>query len=785
MTKRFLFFISLILTACAGVFFTHNGYAQSLISVTPNTTQAGQTFSPTVSATGTFFQSITPAGHIQNVFLEYGTNIIPYNQPTLNVTSHTQFLVSFTIPVSPVIGQYDLVVVYEDTTTFPFPTVVTLRLSQSVTIGTPNGFITGKVYEDVNGNGSFEQNEPLLQGQLITISPLNITIQTDVNGIYSFGVINNMYTIEWNANVADYFILSSADSTYAITISNNTSSANDFGVMRALKSIAPSTAWPGQTIQMLVSSYGLFQSGVNPNGNIYDAQLVNINAPVQIPVQLNATQILNSDSALLTFIIPGVVSAGNFDFFVQTGGPDSGFHYLRNSFTLLGPPSKIKGHVYYDANGNGSKDAGEPGIANRNIEIAPDNISLLTDANGNYTADLANSSYTVSWLPDILFSLTSSPAGYFVTLASNTSAGNDFGVTPVNAQYDGFVRCSGIARCNSVETFNCVFTNRSNIPAVSGALYMLTSSNMIYQSANPAPALISGDTLFWNFSNLDMFATYAVTVNYLIPFAGDTIIYKSYADILVGVNPVYSTTDSVSKIVSCTVSPNEKTANPFGENLQHLTLNNIPIDYTIHFRNTGTTNANTVTIYDRLDFDFDFSTFTITGSSHPVSTSLNPATGLLIFTFPGIGLPPSSVNPSASNAFVSYSIIPKTNLPEGTMVHNMADIFFDANVPVTTNQTWNTLVSLLFVSIQEPPEENEAVVIYPNPFDDYTFIKIPANEKSLFRLSVYSTSGKLVLQKAVSSNSTITKKELGTGFYFYEMVSAKSGKIYRGKITVQ
>lgn len=761
---------------------TLSAQSQSLLTITPNTTQGGQTYLPTVTASGTFFQSVTPAGHIQNVYLRYGSNTIACNAPSLNVTSHTQFSVSFSIPVSPVIGQYDLVVVYEDTTTFPFPTVITLTLNHSVTIGTPNGYISGKIYEDLNESGTYELNEPALENQPVTILPQGITILTDANGIYSFGVINGSYTIQWTVNPDDYFMITTANTAYPVTINNNSFGGNDFGVVRKILYISPSFAYPGQTIQMLAVARGIFQSNINPNGNIYDAQLVNINAPVQISAQLASTQILNADSALLTFILPGVISPGQFDFFIQTGYPDSGFHYLRNAFTLLGPPSQINGQVYYDVNSNGLKDAGEPGIANREIEINPGNILLFTDEMGNYSVRLPNNSYTISLPPDILFQLTSSPSAYSVILANSVSSGNDFGITPINLQYDGFVRTSTIANCNLPGSINISFANRSNIPGASGRLYFVPSANMIYQNANPAPTTVSGDTLFWTFSNLNMFASYAVTATYQMPASGSSVTFKSFADILIGINPVYSTSDSASSIVSCSNTESEKTASPAGENIQHLTLNTSPVNYAIHFRNNTASVANNITIFDRLDQDFDFSSLVLTGSSHPVSVAIFPVTGLLVFTFTNINLPPYISNPQIADAFVSYSLVPQSNLPEGTMVYNRADIFFDNNVPLSTNNTWNTLVSQLFTEVTLPVSGNEQVTIYPNPFSESAVIKILSEANDLYRFTIYNLNGKQVLQKRIPSVTEIEKKELPAGFYFYEIVSEKRKVIYRGKL---
>jgi len=51
----------------------------------------------------------------------------------------------------------------------------------------------------------------------------------------------------------------------------------------------------------------------------------------------------------------------------------------------------------------------------------------------------------------------------------------------------------------------------------------------------------------------------------------------------------------------------------------------------------------------------------------------------------------STSDPAGSNGFVAFSLKPKSGLPEGTVIDNQAEIFFDLNEAVITNAVMNTL----------------------------------------------------------------------------------------------
>jgi uncharacterized repeat protein (TIGR01451 family) len=169
-----------------------------------------------------------------------------------------------------------------------------------------------------------------------------------------------------------------------------------------------------------------------------------------------------------------------------------------------------------------------------------------------------------------------------------------------------------------------------------------------------------------------------------------------------------------------------------------------PITYTVLFENqpTATLPAQEVVITDQLDSRLDWSsvelgnigfnnvtivvppgvqTFTtnvsVTSDPNPVSVngSLNPATGLLTWVIQSVDavtgqspsdplagfLPPDTTN-AIGEGFVTYSVSSKTNVANGSVIYNQAQVVFDANAPLLTPIATNTIDSSAPLSTVTP-----------------------------------------------------------------------------------
>jgi uncharacterized repeat protein (TIGR01451 family) len=230
--------------------------------------------------------------------------------------------------------------------------------------------------------------------------------------------------------------------------------------------------------------------------------------------------------------------------------------------------------------------------------------------------------------------------------------------------------------------------------------------------------------------------------------------------------------------------PNQKTAVPIGAGFDHAIEANQPFFYTINFQNTGTDTAFRVALHDVLSANFDAATFRPLSASHPFSWEINGTDTLDVLFLP-ILLPDSNVNEPASHGFFSFEINQKSDLPDGTVFENMAEIVFDFNPPILTNLVRHVIGSLpIFVETTEVSGQEKIWKIEGNPTRDaaiFRAVQFVAGEK---RFELFDAAGRFVRKTEFSGQTfEFRRDELSSGFYFFK-INDESGNVFSGKIVV-
>jgi uncharacterized repeat protein (TIGR01451 family) len=213
------------------------------------------------------------------------------------------------------------------------------------------------------------------------------------------------------------------------------------------------------------------------------------------------------------------------------------------------------------------------------------------------------------------------------------------------------------------------------------------------------------------------------------------------------------------------VNPNSSVTYPFNDWLT----------YTIHFQNTGTSSAINIVVKDSLDSGLDPTTFRLLSYSHPINVNITGSN--VSFGFPNIHLPDSNSNEALSHGLIQYKIKPNGILPAGTIFSNKADIYFDYNLPITTNTTYTPIG---FVGIET--ELDLFLNIYPNPAKDYIQIAFakPGTERII---ELNDLAGrKLITQVTAEQNTTLSLHTYPAGIYI--LVVHEGGKTISKKIIV-
>lgn len=358
----------------------------------------------------------------------------------------------------------------------------------------------------------------------------------------------------------------------------------------------------------------------------------------------------------------------------------------------------ISGICYYDLNENQTKDSDEIILNNQVVQISPNTTYDYPANDDQYRFFVENGNYELTTIPAEHWQLTTDPV-VAVTVQGQSVTDINFGFIP-NAEIQLVEPdiSSGPTRCSFDVPFWLNFKNNGTT-FENGFIEFSLTENAILQEVFPAPDQITGNKLFWNFTNMAPSELNDIRLTLKMPDAssiGDTLNFNATSFLIdsnqdTTQNSVYN----YRPVLNCAYDPNDKAVIPAGVGDDQLTLFDTEFEYKIRFQNTGTDTAFTVRIEDDLDPELDWNTFRPVSASHPYEVDMDVESGRVTFLFRNILLPDSTTNEALSHGFVKYQINPLSNLSEETQITNEAGIFFDFNPPIFTNTTLNTMVSTL------------------------------------------------------------------------------------------
>ncbi|MFN0016255.1 MAG: hypothetical protein ACKVU2_17075 [Saprospiraceae bacterium] len=231
--------------------------------------------------------------------------------------------------------------------------------------------------------------------------------------------------------------------------------------------------------------------------------------------------------------------------------------------------------------------------------------------------------------------------------------------------------------------------------------------------------------------------------------------------------------------------PNDKQGFPVGYGSDRLVPPNTDIKYLIRFQNTGTAPAHTVMVRDTLSPDLDPASLRMGPASHPYTWALD-GQGFLTVTFADINLPDSTANEAASHGFFSFTIAQKTDLPNGTLIHNTASIYFDFNSPIHTNRTRHQIGrGFIAVDVTEAPGFR-SLRVFPNPVTESAVLTFEELRPGPYRFLLTDVSGKTVYETAFHGNAlTFQRESLAGGLYFFQLLDGTGKRAGAGKVLLK
>lgn len=451
----------------------------------------------------------------------------------------------------------------------------------------------------------------------------------------------------------------------------------------------------------------------------------------------------------------------------------------------------VSGQVYIDNDGNCNYSGTDSPISS--LSIAPSvnfsNAPMFSTQNG-FTNGTGNYSMTIqeSWMTDYTISV---PSTYQFIFPNSTCTPLSYNFTTLpQSNVDFVLECADLdtwvgmpvaSNVHAALPFNLhPYVSNIGCDAVSGLLKLVLNSDVTYNavnSSNPAD-YIDGDTLFWNYSNLNNISGGAYWNSFMggieltpVPsvVTGDILCFELIT--AVPMNDINSSNNSTNICVPVVAAydPNIKTVEPAGLGAEgFIPVATAKLKYTIHFQNTGTAQAINIHVDDTLEQNILPNTLKILSSSHtmiPVWLDND----VIRFNYNNINLPDSTTNEPDSHGFVEFEIDMQQGLAEGTEIQNRAYIYFDNNPAVITDYALNTIEYLSGISELESSD----YTLYPNPTNGMCTV---VSNETIESIEIRDNNGRVL---DTFTSNMIDLSLYSNGVYFVKVTTANSSTVKR------
>ncbi|GEP52051.1 hypothetical protein FNO01nite_27230 [Flavobacterium noncentrifugens] len=454
------------------------------------------------------------------------------------------------------------------------------------------------------------------------------------------------------------------------------------------------------------------------------------------------------------------------------------------SFTPGGNHNTITGIAIFDADNNGcdASDVVNP-FVKLNINDGTLNGATVTNINGTYNFYTNAGDYVISPNTEnpTWFSFSPSSADFTFANANNNISTQNFCIAAVGLHKDVEVVFAPLesARPGFDAKYKIVFKNKGNQMQSGTVTLAFDDARTDVVSAMPATDVAIANSLSWNFTNLMPFENRSIelTLNINGPMEipavnnGDILNFTTSITPIIGDDFPSDNQFNYNQTVIGSFDPNDIICLE-GETVAPVEIGNY-LHYMVNFENTGTAAAeNIVVTLDVNPDEFDINSLQVMNASHPAFAEVRNNT--VEFKFANINLAPSAGDPPVSgHGNILFKMKSKATLETGDLVKNRANIFFDYNFPIVTNDaetTFEVLSTDVFTN-------DESVVVFPNPAQDKININCNNTIKSI---ELYDVQGRVLEVFAANKISAqINISDKSKGIYFVKIITEKGKKVQK------
>ena len=429
----------------------------------------------------------------------------------------------------------------------------------------------------------------------------------------------------------------------------------------------------------------------------------------------------------------------------------------------------ILGKVSIDLDGNGC-DTNDAPYAFMNIEIndGTTTSSILTNETGQYDIYTEAGDFTVTPTFENPSYFNVDPANVTVNFADANSnfAIQDFCVTPNGVHNDVEILIAPInaAKPGFDAEYVITYKNKGN-QTLSGDYSMTYDETVLdFVSATVVPAQASG-LLTWDYVDLLPFQTRTVNVTLSVNSPTDTpaVNLGDQLDFSVAINPVAgdelpedNQLDYNQTVVS-SFDPNNIICLE-GEFEDNTAIGNY-LHYIVNFENTGDISAQNIIVVTDVDPTmYDISTLQVLNSTHTPITIIEDNQVLVIF---------DAINLDAgAQGNVVFKLKTLEDLDENSTVTQNAEIFFDFNFPIETNDANTTFQTLLG---NAEFNADTAISLYPNPTSNVVTV---AALNTITNVSIIDIQGRTLQSIDTNVNELdIDVSSRANGVYFIKIAT--------------
>ncbi|KAF2519858.1 T9SS type A sorting domain-containing protein [Flavobacterium salilacus subsp. salilacus] len=445
------------------------------------------------------------------------------------------------------------------------------------------------------------------------------------------------------------------------------------------------------------------------------------------------------------------------------------------SFTPGGNYNTITGNFTFDGDNNGCDTGDNFGNMVRvNINDGTESGSTFSNNDGNYNFYTEAGTFTLT--PNIENSdwFTISPTSATVTFAddNNSTETQNFCVAPNGEHPD--VEVVIVPTVPAQPGFNAsykiTYRNKGN-QTLSGSVSLSYNDAVLDYVSSTSGVTTSGNVFAWNYNNLQPFETRNInlTLNVNSPMEDpavnidDLLVFTANVTPITGDETPENNNFTLAQNVVGSYDPNDITCLE-GEAVNMIHIGEY-LHYNINFENTGTAPATFIVVKNEINQEqFDINTLQLMDASHNVETRITGNT--VEFYFGDINL---AANGGKGNALYKIKTL-STLLPEDT-VTQQANIFFDYNFPIETNEantTFATLSNTVFT-------KHSTVKLYPNPTTGNVTVIADTIVKSV---ELYDIQGRLLQVNTINdTQATINLTEKPSGLYFVKVITENGTKV--------